>query len=129
MNIKIVMLVGLVSFGSLAGCNRAESPSVTANDVAEARQDAAKDNAEARADASKDVAKAQSGMNDQAQDVGKADAKGNYEVLTTRAKGDHKVAIEKCEAMSGDPQKACKARADADLDQALANAKTAYPEH
>lgn len=128
MKTTILMLAGLVSLGSLAACNRAESPSATANDVAEARQDAAKDNAEARADANKDMAKVQGGMSDP-HDVNQAESKANYEVVTTRAKGDHKVAIEKCEALAGDQQKACKTRADADLDQAMADAKSAYPEH
>src|ERR1700722_14617148 len=40
-----------------------------------------------------------------------------------QADGDHKVAIQKCEAASGDAQKACKDQADAKYDLAKANAK------
>ena len=129
MKLTTITLLGLATLGVLSGCNRAESPSTTANDVATARQDAAKDTADAQKDAAKDVAKAENGMQDKSADVNKAEEKGSYEVAETRAKGDHKVAIEKCEALSGDQQKACKSQADADLEQAKANAKSAYPNH
>jgi len=129
LKLTTMTLLGLATFGVLSGCNRAESPSATANDVAAARQDAAKDTAEARTDAAKDVAKAETSMQDKATDVNKAEEKGSYEVAETRAKGEHKVALEKCDSLSGDQQKACKARADADFEQAKANAKSAYPNH
>lgn len=115
---KITVLAVLV-LGALGGCNRAESPQKTANDVAEARQDAAQDNRDAARDAARDVAR------DSAN--GAPTEKSEYDQAVTRAEGDHKVAIEKCEAMSGEQQKACKSRADADLETAKANAKSAYP--
>ena len=129
MKLTTMTLLCLATLGLQAGCNRAESPSTTAKDVADARHDAAKDNAEAQKDAAKDVAKAENGMQDKASDVAKAESKGNYEIAETQAKGDHKVALEKCEALSGDQQKACKSQADANFEQATANAKSAYPNH
>jgi hypothetical protein len=40
-----------------------------------------------------------------------------------QADGDHKVALQKCDAFSGDSQKACKDQADAKYDLSKANAK------
>jgi hypothetical protein len=40
-----------------------------------------------------------------------------------RAEGNHKVALEKCNAVSGDAQSKCKDMAGADYDAAKANAK------
>lgn len=46
-----------------------------------------------------------------------------YEVAVARADGDHKIAIQKCDALEGREQKACKDQADADYDVAKADAK------
>jgi hypothetical protein len=40
-----------------------------------------------------------------------------------QADGDHKVAQQKCDAFSGDSQKACRDQAEAKYDLAKANAK------
>ena len=51
------------------------------------------------------------------------DAKGIYDVATTAAEGDHKAALEQCDALSGTAQKDCKDKADADYDLVKARAK------
>jgi hypothetical protein len=133
MNAGKLMMFALVAAAVSAGCNRAESPQKTANDVAEARQDAAKDNQDAARDAARDNANNMGAATDTtapSSAMGNSDMqKSEYDMAVTRAEGDHKVAIEKCEAMGGAQQKACKSRADAELDTAKANAKTAYPNH
>jgi Tfp pilus assembly protein PilP len=107
---------------ALSACGQPSTATVQ-NNVADARQDAAKDTDkamqdQARTDASA-TADAQSAV-DKADDK-KADAA--YDVTVTEAEGRHKVAIEKCNGLSGDAKKACKDQADATLEMAKANAK------
>jgi hypothetical protein len=97
---------------SVAGCHKAESPKEVQHDVAQARQDAAADVADKQQDVANDVNKSADKV-----------AADQRDVALAAAEGDHKVAIEKCEALGGDKQKACKDQADAALDTAKANIK------
>jgi hypothetical protein len=104
------ILVSILATAALAmagGCNNSKSPHTVAGDVAKAESKASSEVANARQDAMKD------------------ESKGNYEVAMAQADGKHKVALQKCEALSGDAQKACKDEADADYDLAKADAKLA----
>ena len=113
MNTKMLaVLLMATSFAALAACNKAEAPAETAADVADARKDAAKDVAEERKDAADVIGSA-------ATDITSA----NRDVEEVRIEGDHKVAIEKCEALAGDAQKACKDSADATMESAKASLK------
>ena len=107
MNTKMLWIVMAAGLVSLAGCHKAESPSEVQHDVAEANQDVSQ--AEQKAEEKK--------------------ADSAADVAVAQAEGAHKVAIEKCEAMSGKAQKACKDKADADLDAAKANAKAMEAAH
>jgi porphobilinogen synthase len=83
---------------------------------------------ENNADADKNVADAIADNDgddivDQARDANEAAAKGDSNVRIAQAEAAHKVANEKCEALSGASQKECKDRADAALDQAKQAAK------
>ena len=62
-------------------------------------------------------------VNDKQGDLDTTNAKGAYDVAIAKSDGDRKVAIEKCNSMAGDGQKACKDQADARHDLAEANAK------
>jgi hypothetical protein len=64
----------------------------------------------------KDVAK-------QAHDANETEDKGKSNIMLAQAEADHKVAIEKCEALAGAAQKDCKDDADSTLDQAKEAAK------
>jgi hypothetical protein len=115
--LKIAMAIALLSLG----CNRAESPAKTATDVASARQEARQNVNEAVEKAQEKVEKAQ-----EKADEARADAvKSEYDILLARIDGEHKVRIEACEGLSGDQQKSCKERADAEYEEATANAKSA----
>jgi hypothetical protein len=46
-----------------------------------------------------------------------------YEVAVARADGDHKIAIQKCDALEGHNQKICKEQADADYEVEKSDAK------
>jgi vacuolar-type H+-ATPase subunit H len=114
MNTRLLaMIVSTLSLSALAACNKAEAPADTASDVAEARQEANEDVADARKDAANEMGSAAADMRESAQDVEE-----------TRIEGDHKVALEKCESLAGDAQKACKDSADATYESAKARLKT-----
>src|SRR5262245_34718402 len=109
MNRFMTILIAGAFAASLGACNKAEDPAETKADVAEAQSDASQDVAEAQSDASQDAMQNQE----------------NTAMAT--AEGDHKIATERCEALPGDQQKACKDQADADYEAAKAAAETAPP--
>ena len=86
-------LIAAAAIALLAACQQAESPAEVQEDVQDAKQEAATDNTQVQADAYEDTA-------------------------MTRAEGEHKIAIERCEALAGDEQQLCKDQADAALEAA-----------
>ena len=88
-----------------SACNNAQSPEKAADNLAAVKRSADNQVAAAMRAEQKDLS---------------TDA---YEVAVARADGDHKIAIQKCDALEGRDQKACKDRADADYDVAKADAK------
>jgi PBP1b-binding outer membrane lipoprotein LpoB len=119
---KIIAMVGIFAL-ALGGCHRAKSPDTVANDVNDAQQKAASNVADAQKDASRDVANAAEKVDDKAKDLNNTEVKGAYDVEMAKADGDRKVALNKCEALSGDAQKDCKDMADADYQAAKAHLK------
>jgi hypothetical protein len=105
MRAKSYFFASLATLIVLSACNQAKSPGATANDVAAADQSANKEVADARRDQQKDMS---------------SDA---YDIAVAQADGDHKVSIQKCDALEGHDQKVCKDQADADYEAAKANAK------
>lgn len=120
---SLMTLVALLTVTTMSGCNNAKSPDAVSKDVATAQEKRASEVADAKQDAAKDENKAAAKVDDKANDLNNANAKGAYDVAMAQADGDHKVAIQKCDALSGDAQKACKDQADAKYDLAKANAK------
>jgi len=123
MSTRALSIMTIFVLAGLSACNSAKSPDAVDSNVASAQAKAASETADARQSAAKDIDSAQSKMNDQSTDLNNANAKGNYEVALAKAEGDHKVWSAKCDAMSGDAQKACKDQADASYDLAKARAK------
>jgi hypothetical protein len=119
----LILMVALSAVAAFSGCNNAKSPDAVANDVSAAQQKRASEVADARKDAAKDTNKAEARVDDKTNDLNNTNAKGAYDVAMAQADGDHKVALQKCEAASGDAQKACKDQADAKYDLSKANAK------
>ena len=109
MNRLLTMLMAGALAASLGACNKAEDPAKTQADVAEAQSEASQDVAEAQADASKNA------------------MESGEETAQAKAEGEHKVAIERCEALPGDQQKACKDEADATYEAAKAAADLPGP--
>ena len=120
----VLMVALFFGVAVVSGCNNAKSPDAVATDVASAQQKRAAEVADAKKDAAKEAAKADAKVGDKANDLNTTTAKGAYDVAMAQADGDHKVALQKCEALSGDAQKACKDQADAKYDLAKANAKS-----
>jgi len=120
---SLIAALAVLALAAASGCNQAKSPDAVANDVAAAQAKRAAQVADAKRDAEKDANKAEAKVEDKANDLDKVNAQGAYDVAMTQADGDHKVATQRCEAMSGDAQKACKDQADAKYDLAKANAK------
>jgi hypothetical protein len=123
MNFKLITALSVLTVAVLAGCNNAKSPDAVANDVAAAQQKATENVAEVRKDASKDNAIATDKVDDKSKDLNNVESMGAYDVALARAEGNHKVGLEKCNAVSGDVQSKCKDMADADYNAAKANAK------
>jgi hypothetical protein len=119
----IVLVIALLLAAAVAGCNNAKSPDAVANDVAAAQAKRASEVADAKQSAAKDANSAEAKVDDKTNDLNSVNAKGAYDVAMAQADGDHKVALQKCDAVSGDAQKACKDQADAKYDLAKANAK------
>jgi hypothetical protein len=119
----MVSFVAALAMAAVSGCNNAKSPDAVASDVSAAQAKRASEVADAKQDAAKDANKAEAKVDDKSNDLNNVNAKGAYDVAMAQADGDHKVALQKCDALSGDSQKACKDQADAKYDLAKANAK------
>ena len=107
MRSTVISLIGAAALVALSACNNAKSPDTEAKDMAAANRSAANEVADAQRDAQKDA------------------SKNAYDVAVAQADGDHKIALQKCEALQGHDQDVCKQQADADYDAAKANAKAA----
>src|ERR1700743_3536134 len=118
-----LVLAAVLAGAALGGCNNAKSPDTVAKDVAHDQAKRAAEGANARQDAAKDENKAEAKVDDKTADLNNVDAKGAYDVAMAQADGDHKVAQQRCDALGGDAQKACKDQADAKYELAKANAK------
>ena len=109
----------------VAACNNAKSPDTVAKDVAVAEQKASNEVADSQKDASKDIGKAADKVDDKLADLNNTVASNAYTIAVTKADGDKKIALAKCDALAGDAQKSCKQQADADYAAAKANARAA----
>ena len=100
----LIPLMGAIAI-AICGCNNAKSPDAVASEVAKTEQ------------------KAEAKVDDKLKALNNQDAKGVYDVTVTAADGQHKVALEQCDALAGAAQKDCKDKADADYDLVKARAK------
>lgn len=134
MHLKVLCALAAAAF-LLTACNKSETPAEVARDVEKAKAEGQRDVADARADvqqanadADKQVADAIADHDDkdvaeQAHDANATFDKGNAKIVLAQAEADHKVAVEKCDALTGPEQKDCKDNADRALDQAKQAAK------
>ena len=135
MHLKAVCAVVAAAF-LLTACNKkAETQAEVQRDVAKAQAEGQRDVADARADvqeanadADKQVADAIADHDEEdvareAHDANETADKGKSKIMIAQAEADHKVAVEKCDALTGPAQRECKDNADRALDQARETAK------
>jgi len=125
----------IAAASALTACNKSETQAEVQHDVAKAQAEGQRDVADARADAKEENADADKNVADaaadhdaddvaeQARDANETADKGNSKIVVAQAEAAHKVAVEKCESLTGAPQKECKDDADETLDQAKEAAK------
>jgi uncharacterized lipoprotein YajG len=135
MHLKALCAVAAAALLLTACSKKAETQAEVQRDVTKAQAegqrevaDARADAKEANADADKQVADAIADHDDkdvaqQAHDANETADKGKEKIMLAQAEADHKVAVEKCDAMAGSEQKACKDNADREFDQAKETAK------
>jgi hypothetical protein len=129
MNKPILWALGATGLLVLAGCNKAESPATVQNDVAKASDAAAEKDAKA-ADKQADVeASAEKEVGTAEQRADSKVAAASADTAVTEAEGVNKITLAKCQALSGDLQKACQDKADAVLEMAKAKAKELRAQH
>jgi hypothetical protein len=134
MHLKVLCALAAAAF-ALSACNKSETSAEVQRDVAKAEAegkrdvaDASADVKEAQADADREVANAITDHDadqvaKEAHDANETADKGKAKIMIAQAEADHKVAVEKCDALEGAPQKQCKDRADETLEQVKDAAK------
>ena len=115
-------LLALSVLLALSGCNRQHSAADVHKDTAAAEQKAAENTGEAEDKAEKRIASARGDVRDEQRDMQHTAAVENEKVADTQAEGAYKVALARCESLSGSTQKSCKDQADADYQAAKADA-------
>jgi hypothetical protein len=135
MRLKALCAVAAAAVLLTACTKKAETQAEVQRDVAKAQAegqrqvaDARADAQEASADANKQVADAIADQDDkdvarEAHDANETEDQGRSKIMIAQAEADHKVAVEKCDALTGPAQKECKDNADRALDQARETAK------
>jgi hypothetical protein len=134
MQLKVLCALAAAAF-ALSACNKSETSAEVQQDVAKAQAEGQRDVADARADAKEASADADKDVADaiadhdaddvakEAHDANETADKGKSKIMIAQAEADHKVAVEKCDALTGAPQKECKDDADKTLEQAKEAAK------
>jgi hypothetical protein len=134
MRLKALCALFAAAF-ALTACNKSETTAEVQRDVAKAEAqgerdvaDARADAREAQADADKNVADAiadrdADGVAGQAQDANETADESQSRIRIAQAEAAHRVAVEKCDALTGAAQEECKDDADETLDQAKEAAK------
>lgn len=109
--------------GALSACDHSKSAAQVARDTAAAEQTAANNAAKAQQKADARIASARGDVRDEQRDLSDVQAVEVQRVADAQAAGDYKVALARCEALSGATQQACKDQASADYDVARTRAK------
>ena len=124
--IRKLLLGALVATAcALCACNHAKDANQVAKDTSTAEQKSAERVSEAQQTAAEKEADARKDVRKDQQDLAHVTAVQNEKVADTEAEGAHRVALARCEAMSGDAQKSCRDQADADYEAAKAKARLA----
>ena len=112
MQLKALCALAAAAF-ALTACNKSETPAEVQHDVATAQAEGQRDVADARSDAKEANADADKNVADaiadhdaddvanQAHDANETADKGKSKIMIAQAEAAHKVAVEKCDALTG----------------------------
>ena len=123
MNRMIALALLVLAASGLSACDHAKGAAQVARDTAVAEQTAADNAAKVQQKADARIASARGDVREEQRDLAHVEAVEAQRVADTQAAGDYKVALARCEALSGATQQACKAQANADYDVAKTRAK------
>jgi hypothetical protein len=121
--LKLLMVVAAAF--ALSSCDHAKSAAQVATDTSAAEQKSAKETAEAERTAADKEANARNSVRKDEGELAHETAVQNQDIAEKEADGAHRVALARCEAMSGSAQQSCKDQADAQYEVAEAKAKLA----
>jgi hypothetical protein len=116
-------VLALSAVCALSACERHKSSAQVQKETVAAEQSAAANTAQTEQKAGERVASARSDVREEQRDLEHVGAVQNEKVADTQAEGAHKVALVRCESLSGAKLKSCKDQADADYEAAEAAAK------
>lgn len=117
------MGIVLAAACALSACNHAKDEAQVAKDTNAAQQKAGERVAEAERTAEQKEGDARKEVRNEQRDAAHVTAVQEEKVAESEAEGAHKVALARCEALSGAAQKSCRDQADAQYDVAKAKAK------
>jgi hypothetical protein len=112
MKAKAIWIVA-ITMVALVGCHKAEPPATVHSDVGQAQDAAAEKEAKAKQKAAETVASANQDVAAESRKADEKTANAAYDVAIAKAEGNHKIAVARCERLSGDAHKACVDQADA----------------
>jgi len=125
MRIASFSLLSLSLALAATGCNRAASPDVAANDIAEAKQSAAQEVADAQREAEQKIDNAEKAVQAKTGALADTNSKARYDMALAKADGERKIGVQQCMTKDGEAQRHCKEKVDADYEAARADAKAA----
>jgi len=129
MRATVLWTLAAAAMLSVAGCNKAESPAKVDSDVASAANEAAENDAKATQEQARTEAEANQAVTEEQNKADAKSADASADTIETQAEGDNKVALAKCEALSGAAQKTCRDQANAALDAVKARVKAMKSDH
>lgn len=112
----------LLALTLVAACNSAKNAGQVDKDIASAQEKAAESTQKAEESADSKIAAARTDVQSEQRDAAHTSAVQTQKVADTQAEGARKVALAACEGLSGDQQKSCRDKAEADYEAAKARA-------
>ena len=113
--------LAVLMLAMLGGCAK-HTPATEQADIAKAQAAGDRNVAAARNTATEQMIDARKELAEKQDDVAHASAVAGRNVTVAEAEATHKVALERCDALSGDEESHCKSLADSELKAAKANA-------
>lgn len=118
-----LLVVLLASACALGACDKPKTAAEASKDTAAAERAASEHDTKAEATAAEKVASARGDVRDEQRELAHVNAVQAEKVADTEAEGARKVALARCEVLTGAAQTSCKDKANADFEAAKARAQ------